>query len=117
MAKVFTFVTEPTPTYARQYINRHNIKPEYLVTFQWIDNNHTLIGYWKNEPVSHETLPDRIRDYYPSLNEVELKKSYCCCGSYYYYTKPNGDIVGGFDGNFYVVDPDTKANKYLETAK
>ena len=45
MAKVFTFVTEPTPTYAMQYINRHGIKPEDLVTFQWIDNNHTLIGY------------------------------------------------------------------------
>ena len=54
MAKVFTFVTEPTPTYAMQYINRHGIKPEDLVTFQWIDNNHTLIGYWTDEPEPHD---------------------------------------------------------------
>lgn len=49
MAKVFTFVTEPTLWYASKYINSHGIKPEDLVTFQLVDNDHTLIGYWKED--------------------------------------------------------------------
>ena len=110
--KVFTYVTEPTPTYAVQYINSHNIKPEDLVTYQFIDSDHTLIAYWKDEPITHATLPARIRDHYPSLNGVDLKQS--CYEQYYHYKSPGGYIVGGFDGRFYVVDPVTKTNKYLE---
>lgn len=62
--------------------------------------------------VSHATLPSRIRDYYPSLNGVDLKQA--CYEQYYHYTVPTLGIVGGFDGRFYVVDPVARTNKYLE---
>lgn len=112
MAKIFTFTSEPTPAAAMRYINRHRIKHDDLVTFQWVDNNHTLIGYWKNEPVSHATLPNIIREYYPDLVETDLEQS--CYEQHYHYTVRGLGIVGGFDGRFYVMDTVTKGKKYLE---
>jgi hypothetical protein len=65
-------------------------------------------------PVTHSTLPGIIRSYYPDIGE-RLNQS--CWEQYYHYKSPGHGIVGGFDGRFYVVDPVTKTNKYLEEYK